>query len=64
MDVKLPGLAVRQSMGSDDDRVELSGDVAFEASDGFASGPAFGDASLDVAAAACLPAESGKNDRV
>jgi hypothetical protein len=51
-------------MGSDDDRVELSGDVAFEAADGFASGLSFGDASLDVAAAACLPAESGKDDRV
>jgi hypothetical protein len=58
------GLAVRQSMGSDDDGAQLSGGVAFEAADGFVSHLAFGDASLDVAATACLPAESGKADRV
>lgn len=52
MDVKRPGRLLGHRVGSDGDRVELSSDVAFEATDDFASGLAFGATSLDVAAAA------------
>lgn len=51
-------------VGTDDDRVEFSGDVAFEAADGFASCFTFGDASLDVGPAAVFPAETGQHDGV
>src|SRR3712207_2887446 len=47
-----------------DELVDLSGDVAFEAADGFASGLAVGDAPVDVGACALVPAQPRYDDGV
>lgn len=50
--------------GADDVLVEVTGDVAFEAADGFAATLALGDAAVHVVACARIPAQSAENDRV
>lgn len=50
--------------GAGDEPVDLACDVAFEAAECFATGLAFGDAPVDVAAGAGVPAETGQHDGV
>ena len=47
-----------------EDLVDLAGEVAFEAADGFAAGFAFGDAAGEVVAGAGIPAQAGQSDAV
>ena len=47
-----------------DDLVDLTGDVALQAADGFASGFAFGDAASEVVAGAGVPAQPEQSDAV
>jgi hypothetical protein len=47
-----------------EDLVDLAGEVAFEAADGFAAGFAFGDAAGEVLAGAGVPAQPGQGDAV
>ena len=51
-------------LGLGDDLVDLAGDVAFQAADGFTAGLALGDASVDVGAGAGVPAQAGQDDGV
>src|SRR5690349_5850653 len=47
-----------------DESVELTGDVALEAADGFSAGIALGEASGEVGAGRSVPAQAGYHDGV
>jgi hypothetical protein len=48
--------------GAGDGLIELAGDGAFEATDGFAAGLALGDGSVEVVAGVGVPAQAGQDD--